>query len=652
MKRKIVSVLFLLFAVLMGNTSAFANVGNDTYQTAQSINVNTVYSGMLKGYDDYEDYYKFTLTMPGQVKFNINNISDSSWDFQITDQYGNVYTDGTTDNSNTALGVTERRVGLPAGTYYLKIDDDYNSYNKTYYFAVNFTSMQNIETEFNNVLASANPINTNQDIIGEMQSSGDYDYFKFTLPEDGAITLKMDQKSDVQWDVTILNQYGEVYKEMTTDSSSYVMLPMETTVGLPKGTYYVVIDDDYNASQKPYKFRVNYTKSKVFEKEFNNNSQSANPVTIGTTYTGHLQSYGDVDFYTFKVAGSSTVDFFLSRMPNASWDVTIYDQFGNKKGTFTTMNDQFAKGWETARFNLAAGQYYVSIDNDYNSIDKKYNLLIKGLSPTVRSSSVKVANYVGKSDIITTSSIQKGDIVKVYSASGKYLASSKPAASTYASVAVSQLSTKSGYIYVTLTRSGMSESAKVKVAYNAEPITPKPSASKIKITNFIGSYDKIYVSSLKKGDVVKVYTSKGNLLATSSSVTSTSATISTKQLGTKSGSVYITVKRIGMHESAKVKVAYYAEPVTPKPSTSKITITNYKGKYDKIYVSSLKKGDIVKVYTSKGKLLATSKSVTSTSATISTKQLGTKSGSVYITVKRIGMHESSKVKKTFSAEKR
>ncbi len=115
------------------------------------------------------------------------------------------------------------------------------------------------------------------------------------------------------------------------------------------------------------------------------------------------------------------------------------------------------------------------------------------------------------------------------------------------------------------------------------------------------------------------------------------------------GFIYVSNTQSGMLESPRVKVTFKAEPKTPKPSASNITIKNNKGKSDTVIVKELKKSDVVKLYSSSGKYQS-SKTSTSSTATITVKQLGKGSGSVYVTVTRPGMNESDKVKKTYKAE--
>ncbi|PKF90078.1 hypothetical protein CW306_00650 [Bacillus sp. BA3] len=549
----------LCLILVSGALKVSANVGQDTLQAAKPINVNAVNHAILNGDGDYEDYWKFTLTKPGQVTFNMNNYSGYSWDFEILDGNGNEFTGGTTDDSNKAMGVTARKVGLPAGTYYVHIEDDWNSINETYYFAVNFAENANVEYEFNDSSSAANKIKLNTPYVGEIQNYNDEDYYRFTLPESGAVTLNMSQKSGNGWNASILTLEGEVLSELTTEDSSNVTKPTERTVGLPKGDYLIHIEDNWGSTYQPYAFTVKFAKSTTYEKEFNNNAQQANSIGLGKNYYGNLQDNNDTDYFTFYLSKPSSVSLEMGRKPSVSWYMSLYNSNGDEVGSFNTKDDQFAKGIESKRYSLPAGRYYISVSDYYsNTTNYKYQLAVKVQTPSISSKSVQITNYVGKSDSVKVSALTKGDVVKLFDSKGKLFATSKPVSGSSTTFSIKQLGKNAGFIYVSNTRSGMLESSRVKVSFKAEPKTPKPSASNITIKNNKGKSDTVIVKGLKKSDVVKLYSSSGKYLSSKTS-TSSSATITVKQLGKGSGSVYVTVTRPGMNESDKVKKTFKAE---------------------------------------------------------------------------------------------
>ncbi|MDG0060832.1 MULTISPECIES: NPCBM/NEW2 domain-containing protein [Priestia] len=183
------------------------------------------------------------------------------------------------------------------------------------------------------------------------------------------------------------------------------------------------------------------------------------------------------------------------------------------------------------------------------------------------------------------------------------------------------------------------------------PVSAKLSASRVSVANNYNQNDVVTVKSLAKGDVIKVYNTKGALLATSKPVTSNYAKISIKQLGTAKGNIHVSRTTSGVLESDPVSVPYAAEPVpSPSVAAKQVTIENNKNKNDLITVKSLSKNDVIKVYNSKGSLIATSKPVASNYTKISIKQLGTGKGNVLISRISTGKVESAKTSVAYKAE--
>jgi len=93
--------------------------------------------------------------------------------------------------------------------------------------------------------------------------------------------------------------------------------------------------------------------------------------------------------------------------------------------------------------------------------------------------------------------------------------------------------------------------------------SPTLKVSNIKVTNNKDKPDIVEIKSLKSKDIVKIYSSSNKLLYKSSAVKKSSLTISLKQLGQKSGFIFVTVTKRGMSEGKKVKVTFKGEEVVP-----------------------------------------------------------------------------------------
>jgi hypothetical protein len=181
------------------------------------------------------------------------------------------------------------------------------------------------------------------------------------------------------------------------------------------------------------------------------------------------------------------------------------------------------------------------------------------ITTPLKSSQVTIRNNKGKSDTISVKGVTKGVRVKLYNSGGKPIGSWK-AAGTTTILSVKQLGQTNGRIYISTIRSGLKESKRVAVSYSGEQ-TNILSAKQIKIYNNRKTSDVISVSNLKKNDVIRVYSAAKRGKQWIKPVTAKGSTLKLKikQLGKKSGKVYVTVTRSGMLESSRFEVGFKSE---------------------------------------------------------------------------------------------
>ncbi|WP_459481359.1 beta strand repeat-containing protein [Clostridium saccharoperbutylacetonicum] len=129
--------------------------------------------------------------------------------------------------------------------------------------------------------------------------------------------------------------------------------------------------------------------------------------------------------------------------------------------------------------------------------------------------------------------------------------------------------TNTSVVTVEITKTGytINGGSAIAVVNTISGLSTAPLASDITVTNNIaGTDDTIAVANVPAGATVKAYDASGNLLGTVTNGGSSAATqtIYVTQLGTGSGSVYVTITEIGKAESTpRTQKAYTAEPIVP-----------------------------------------------------------------------------------------
>lgn len=370
MKKILCTMLIVAFITLfIFNEKASALT---SYTDASPISVNQEYMGTLGNADDH--FYKITLPTAGQLKVSMENVTDKKWEVTIRDSKANELEYFTTDSTDYADGSNFTKVGLPAGTYYIVIGNYSSARQTAYKFKTSFTESNYYEKEFNDTVTIANPIELNKTYEGIMSDSYDKDFYKVNLTDAGKINVKMKNISGVTWQVYILNGKGETLKSFKTDSSELVKGNTDKEIGLAKGTYYVQVESYSYGSDQPYKLTVNYKKSSLYEKEFNNSITTANSISLNKRYKGTIQDSYDNDFYKIKLPSAGNVNLSISTRPGSQWYVHIQNERGDIYDYFYTDMSELVKGRSSINIGLPKGTYYIKVAPNNYAVDVPYTL--------------------------------------------------------------------------------------------------------------------------------------------------------------------------------------------------------------------------------------------------------------------------------------
>ncbi len=238
---------------------------NDTIANASTLELDTPTNGILYLKEDV-DYYKFELTEAGGISFNFDpvKVSDEStskeyWNIAICFENGNAFATYTITGNKLTNNFTT--LGLDAGTYYIRIqDDDY--YAHTQYVLTAATVEDLWESEFNDTISYADELAANTPINGRIHASKGSDYYKLTLKKGGVIDVNFAiepyaQNDDNYWKLSLLNENGDVLQTTSIDGVNALVTLGEYEVGA--GTYYIgVVNDFYYHYPLTYTITANF----------------------------------------------------------------------------------------------------------------------------------------------------------------------------------------------------------------------------------------------------------------------------------------------------------------------------------------------------------------------------------------------------------
>ena len=358
-------------------------VGNNTLQTAKNIYANTTYTDNISSTSDI-DYYKLTISSSSKVsitfKHDAIDYSSSLWEIQLQNTNDETMISFTSNGNNTNL--TSYNVGLPSGTYYVKIADGWGQNSADYSFKVNCSAQSYWETEKNNSFGTADSIALNTYYNGTINNTSDIDYYKLTISSSSkvSITFKHDaiDYSSSLWEIQLQNTNDETMISFTSNGNNTNLTSYN--VGLPSGTYYVKIADGWGQNSADYSFKVNCSAQSYWETEKNNSFGTADSIVLNTYYNGTINDTSDVDYYKFTVSSATKVNITFKHntidYSSSLWEVYIYSSSNTGNDIISLTSNGYLNTTSSVTEFLNSGTYYVKISDGWgqNSADYSFSV--------------------------------------------------------------------------------------------------------------------------------------------------------------------------------------------------------------------------------------------------------------------------------------
>lgn len=254
---------------------------------------------------------------------------------------------------------------------------------------VNIAEAASYESESNNSMSSANSISLNSYINGNISSSSDVDWYKFTTNYDGYFSITFSHSylssSSTYWRIYLYNSSGSSidgvsnsYFGVSGNETSYTT----NRFGVPAGTYYVKITSGNYRSDYSYSLCVNYTSSSGWETENNSNMSNADQIELNQTVNGALAFSGDIDWFKFTVdrSASFSVSFKHSELSSSStyWRIYVYDENGSSIDGSSTYQPVYGNDYftTTCQYGVSRGTYYIKITEGNYRSGMDYQLIV------------------------------------------------------------------------------------------------------------------------------------------------------------------------------------------------------------------------------------------------------------------------------------
>ena len=314
---------------------------NDDYSSADYVPVNSTIYGVCREYDS--DWYKFTLSSPAKVnvQFSFNRAdADGDWGVYLYKYDGNGdYTKLDYKDVYVYDGsYTFSSLGLPAGTYFVKVYGYNSACGRQYSITPKCSYVSNWETEFNDEYTSADLLSMGVTRYGVCREY-DRDWYKFVLnaPSTVSVTFTHTKASaDGDWGVYLYKYKGDgeyaqvAYKDVYVSDGNYTF----PTQGLSAGTYFVKVYGYSSACGRQCGVTVNYAvgrpgKFRVSSRGSNSLKLAWNKPAGATGY--QLQRKSGNSYKTLAtVKGTSYTHKSLSAGASYTYRVRAYRTVGGK----------------------------------------------------------------------------------------------------------------------------------------------------------------------------------------------------------------------------------------------------------------------------------------------------------------------------------
>ena len=229
-----------------------------------------------------------------------------------------------------------------------------------------------IDIDGGDTIAAAVPINVNEYYTDYVESTSIKDYYKFTLPEAGYISVSLSHDF-VDTSSSVLSREVINEQQKTLMSYDYTGNNMQEItsahMGLPAGTYYLVMSHTWYKNVQ-FVFMINFTPDSHWETEFNDDLPSADHIEVNTDYHGVVWSSVDPDYYEFTTAEDGYFSFTFQHeyfeTSNTVYYMDLRDAGQKIYAKFESLPGNNTLECTTQNFGLPAGTYYLRIHQSYS----------------------------------------------------------------------------------------------------------------------------------------------------------------------------------------------------------------------------------------------------------------------------------------------
>lgn len=408
---------------------------NNTIATADNYDrLGQTITGSISSASD-TDYYKITSTTKGYLSFQLQHdkvsgrLSTDIYSVAVCDAAGNtMYTMTSKKDEEKTESVN---FGLDAGTYYLKVSgiqymDASGSLTvqgangETYKLKASWTNADNWESESNDDINTADTMTSGKAVYGSLYGVSDSDYYGFQTTKDGYIVINLQhskvtgRQNKAIYAVTVCDTSGNSIYEMTSKAEDESTDSIK--LGLSAGKYYIKVAGQNAYYGGNYVIKTTFKACSTWEHESNDTYDTANTAVSGTTYSGDIRTYSDVDYFKTSLSANGYINVKLTHPVVSGQETTNMFVLSVirkvDKDQYTEVYTTKIRGGDTSistpNLGLPKGEYYIKIAGTGNTTET----LLSGTSYPVNYDVCIIAKTASDREVESNDSAATANTVK------------------------------------------------------------------------------------------------------------------------------------------------------------------------------------------------------------------------------------------------
>ena len=216
-------------------------------------------------------------------------------------------------------------------------------------------------------------------VYGSLYGVSDSDYYGFQTTKDGYIVINLQhskvtgRQNKAIYAVTVCDTSGNSIYEMTSKAEDESTDSIK--LGLSAGKYYIKVAGQNAYYGGNYVIKTTFKACSTWEHESNDTYDTANTAVSGTTYSGDIRTYSDVDYFKTSLSANGYINVKLTHPVVSGQETTNMFVLSVirkvDKDQYTEVYTTKIRGGDTSistpNLGLPKGEYYIKIAGTGNT---------------------------------------------------------------------------------------------------------------------------------------------------------------------------------------------------------------------------------------------------------------------------------------------